>query len=169
MVNLLIDNVVNETLKYLESMPKERRKEIGQFFTSTETAQYMATMLEKPKKKALSILDPGAGSGILSAALVDRLQCEDSVSSISLTCYETSEDILPILKTNLQFMKNNSKKPLNYKIIEENYITAQATDFNQGLDATVKYDWINRKSTVYEDSKGCRRGLSYACCVLWCT
>lgn len=145
MIDLLIDNVVNETLKYLEGMPKARRKEIGQFFTSLETAQYMATMFEKPQKAELSILDPGAGSGILSAALLDRLQSEDNVSRVSLTCYETNEDILPILKANLEFMQNNSKKPLEYKIIEENYITSQDADFNQGLDATVnpiKYDWI---------------------------
>ncbi len=145
MENLLIDNVLCATLKYLEGMPKEKRKLIGQFFTSVETAQFMAIMFEKPKKKELSILDPGAGSGILSAAVIDRLQDEDSVCSISLTCYETSEDILPILKTNLQFMKDNSKKPLQYKIMEENYITSQDADFNQGLEASVnpvKYDWI---------------------------
>ena len=145
MIDLLIDNVVNATLTYLEGMPKAKRKEIGQFFTSLETAQYMATMFEKPKKKELSLLDPGAGSGILSAAVIDRLQEEDTVERINLTCYETNEDILPILRSNLEFMKNNSTKPLEYKVIEENYITSQTADFNQGLDATVnpvKYDWV---------------------------
>lgn len=145
MEHTLITNVVEATLKYLESMPKDKRKAIGQFFTSTETAQYMATMYGEPKCKDLSILDPGAGSGILSAAVVDRLQNEDSVDSISLTCYETSEDILPILKTNLQFIQAYSKKPLKYEVIEKNYITTQGADFTQALDARAnpaKYDWV---------------------------
>jgi len=145
MIELLITNVVDATLTYLENMPKEKRKEIGQFFTSLETAQYMASMFDIPNKKELLILDPGSGSGILSAALIDRLQNEDSVERISLTCYETSEDILPILKANLEFMQNNSKKPLEYKVIEENYITSQTDDFNEDLCANanpVKYDFI---------------------------
>lgn len=145
MMNLLIDNVVDATLKYLEGMPKARRKEIGQFFTSTETAQYMATMFNAPNKSDISILDPGAGSAILSAAVIDRLQNEDNIRSISLTCYETNEDVLPILRANLEFMKNNSKKPLEYRVIEENYIISQTDDFNNDLlTATnpVKYDLI---------------------------
>ncbi len=145
MENTLITNVVETTLKYLEGMPKEKRKAIGQFFTSTETAQYMATMFDAPMKKELSILDPGAGSGILSAALVDRLQDEDNVERIILTCYETSEDILPILKANLQYIQEHSRKPLDYKIIEENYITSQKADFNEELFASAnpaKYDLI---------------------------
>ncbi len=145
MQNLLIDYVIQTTLNYLEGMPKGKRKLIGQFFTSVETAQYMATMFEKPKKDTLRILDAGAGSGILSAALIDRLQCEDSVKYIKLTCYETSEEILQVLKTNLQFLKENSMKSLEYEIIEENYITSQVVDFNEEINAStdpIKYDWV---------------------------
>ena len=72
----LIDNVFEGTLKYLEDMPKTKRKEIGQFFTSVETARYMASMFAVPCKEELTILDAGAGSGILTAAVVDRLQNE---------------------------------------------------------------------------------------------
>ncbi len=145
MENTLITNVAESTLKYLDGMPKEKRKVIGQFFTSTETAQYMASMFKKPNKSQLSILDPGAGSGILSAALVDRLQSEDAVKCIQLTCYENNEDILPLLKSNLQLIKANSKKPLYFQVIEENYITSQNADFNQtlaGATNPVKYDWV---------------------------
>ena len=56
----LMSYVVENTLKYIQTMPKERRKLIGQFFTSAETAQFMAEMFSKPKKEFLSILDPGA-------------------------------------------------------------------------------------------------------------
>ena len=140
----LIDNVFEGTLKYLEDMPKTKRKEIGQFFTSVETARYMASMFAVPCKEELTILDAGAGSGILTAAVVDRLQNEQ-VKHIKVVCYETSEDVLPILKANLSYLKENSAIPIDFEIREENYITTQSDDFNSNMfenpDAP-KYDWI---------------------------
>lgn len=142
---LLIDKIFEETIKYLEDMPKSKRKEIGQFFTSVETAKYMASMFEKPCKSNISLLDAGAGSGILTAAVIDRLQNDDTVKYVKITCYETSEDVLPILKKNLEYLKNNTSISLDYEIIEENYITSQGNDFNENLLASSnppKYDWI---------------------------
>ena len=56
-------------------MPKKQRKAYGQFFTSKETARFMAGLFSMPANKTeISILDPGAGSGILSASLIERLQ-----------------------------------------------------------------------------------------------
>lgn len=128
----LINTVFNESLNYLEKMPKTKRKAIGQFFTSAETAIYMASMFSCPKKENLSILDPGSGSGILTAAVVDRLQneCIPLVKHIQITCYETSKDVLPILKKNLEYIKKSSSILVDYEVIEENYITSQSNDFN---------------------------------------
>lgn len=141
----LIDNVFEETLKYLACMPKTKRKIIGQFFTSVETARYMASMFSAPKKDTLTIVDPGSGSGILAAAAVDRLQNDPIVKHIHITCYETSKDVLPILKSNLSYIKANSATPLKYSIVEENYITSQSDDFNGTMMANstpAKYDWV---------------------------
>ena len=140
----LIDTVFEESLKYLDEMPKAKRKEIGQFFTSVETARYMASMFDSPKKQDITVLDAGAGSGILTAAAVERLQTEN-VSHIKVVCYETSEDVLPMLKSNLSFLKEKSVVPLDYEIKEENYITTQSSDFNESMFSNpdaVKYDWI---------------------------
>lgn len=141
----LIDNVFEETLKYLEQMPKTKRKAIGQFFTSVETARYMASMFVAPQKSDLSILDPGSGSGILTAAIIDRLQNDSVVKHIKVTCYETSEDVLPILRNNLEYIKQKSVIPVDYEIVEQNYITSQSDDFNGTLMANPtppKYDWV---------------------------
>lgn len=145
MENSLIDSVFEETLKYLEGMPKSKRKEIGQFFTSVETARYMASMFSAPIKSELSVLDAGAGSGILTAAVVERLQNEPTVKHIHITCYETNENVLPMLKGNLNYLKESSQVPIDYEIKEENYITSQSDDFNSTVFANpnpVKYDWI---------------------------
>lgn len=145
MKNSLIDSVFEETLKYLEGMPKSKRKEIGQFFTSVKTARYMASMFSAPIKSELSVLDAGAGSGILTAAVVERLQNEPTIEHIHITCYETNENVLPILKDNLNYLKESSQVPIDYEIKEENYITSQSDDFNSTIFANPnpkKYDWI---------------------------
>ena len=145
MKSSLIDSVFEETLKYLECMPKSKRKEIGQFFTSVETARYMASMFSTPTKSEITILDAGAGSGILTAAVVDRLQNEPIIKHIHITCYETNENVLPMLKGNLNYLQENSQIPLDYVIKEENYITSQSDDFNLTIFASktpIKYDWI---------------------------
>ena len=137
----LIDNVCEESLKYLEQMPKATRKAIGQFFTSPETAIYMASMFATPNKEKLSILDPGAGSGILTAALVERLQSDTTLKHITVTCYETSQDVLPILEKNLEYIKCHSRIAVDYEIITENYITTQGQAFQNGKPGKV-YDLI---------------------------
>lgn len=38
----LLDRVVESTTEYIETMPKTLRKKYGQFFTSKETAVFMA-------------------------------------------------------------------------------------------------------------------------------
>jgi len=63
----MLEYVSKNTIEYTKTQPKEKRKAFGQFFTSKETARFMASLLLIPDKSEISILDPGAGSGILSA------------------------------------------------------------------------------------------------------
>ena len=68
-------------------MPKEQRKQYGQFFTNKKVATFMASLFTIPYYAShLDILDPGAGTGILSAALLERLD-KTSIKSVTLTCY----------------------------------------------------------------------------------
>lgn len=141
----IIDHVFQETLQYLETMPKDKRKAIGQFFTSVETARYMASMFSEPQISEISILDPGSGSGLLTAAVIDRLQKNSIIQKIRITCYENSNDVLPLLKKNLVFIQQHSNIPVEYTIIEQNYITYQSDDFNSTFMANpnpVKFDWV---------------------------
>lgn len=51
------------------------KEKIWSVFTSKETAVFMAELFDVPVNKTrLQILDAGAGSGILSIALIERLQ-----------------------------------------------------------------------------------------------
>ena len=139
----MLDYILEQTDEYLQSMDKVQRKKIGQFFTSKETAEFMASIFTT-KKKHLEILDPGAGSGILSAALIDKLQ-NTCIESINLTLYENDENVLPILHNNIKYISEKSNININYKIIEKNYILDNEDDFNSTLLAHKdihRYDFI---------------------------
>lgn len=109
----------------MSSVPKQERKKYGQFFTNETTAIFMASLfnfdLSKPN---ISILDAGAGTGILSTAVIDRLICEGYNGKIHLTCYETDKLVLPLLELNLELL--SSKYGIDYTIIHKNYITSQS-------------------------------------------
>ena len=46
MANDILDAIILNTRHFLEEMPKSERKKKGQFFTSRETAVFMASLFE---------------------------------------------------------------------------------------------------------------------------
>lgn len=141
----MLDTIIERTNQYIESMPKKERKKYGQFFTSKETARFMASLYETPKgKEKISILDAGAGTGILSCALIERLNQINTIKKIELVCYENDNNVLELLQENLDYMKKSCKK-LEFEIIAENYITSQYLDFNHRMGESTnprKYDLV---------------------------
>lgn len=142
----MLEKIIELTNLYIETIPKKERKKYGQFFTSMETARFMANLFEIPtNKECVSILDAGAGSGILSCAFIERLGKYDTVKEIELTCYENDANILGLLKDNLEYCKKHSSKILKYTIQTENYITSQYLDFNHMIGRNLnpcKYDYV---------------------------
>lgn len=141
-----IDPVCKATAEYIRRMPKEQRKKYGQFFTSKETALFMAELFSIPQDhKKLTVLDPGAGSGILSAALLERIEEDASVEAAELVCYENDPNIVELLHTNLEWISTHTSKQFAYKIISDNYILSQTQDYNcmfGANSAADKYDMI---------------------------
>ena len=79
----MLEKIIEKTNQYIEAMPKKERKKYGQFFTSMETAQFMASMFVIPEKQEIiSVLDAGAGSGILSCAMIEMLEKIDEIKEI---------------------------------------------------------------------------------------
>lgn len=132
----LLNHAVEVTNSFISRMPKSKRKKYGQFFTSKETAVFMAALFAVPKDRStISILDPGAGSGILSIALIERLASIDSVDKIHLVCYENDQSIVDLLRSNLEWACNQICKQVTYTIIEDNYILRQSVEYNGLLGA----------------------------------
>lgn len=128
-----LKKAISRTNEFINDYPKSERKKIGQFFTGEKTAKYMASLLSIPKQDSLVILDPGSGSGILSIALLELIETKPWVNCVKLICFETDENVIPILRDNLEMVKENCSFLLEYCIKTENYITSQAAAFEHTL------------------------------------
>ena len=143
--------VSKETNIFLNSISKNDMKKIGQFFTDVNVAKFMA-QLYNPDKKHLNILDPGSGSGILSAAIVSELE-NTKIQSINLTLYENDSEILPLLHNNIKYISENTHINLNYKINEENYILNNTFDIKSKEFCKKEYDFIIANPPYFKISK----------------
>lgn len=121
---MLLGDIQRATQDFVAHMPKTKRKQYGQFFTTVPTAQYMSSLFHvDTNKSALRILDAGAGSGVLSASLIISIRDKGYKGAITLVCYENDVNIIPILRNNLELLKQRYK--ISYVLLEENYITSQ--------------------------------------------
>ena len=140
----MLNIICQKTNDFISEMPKTLRKGYGQFFTSVETARFMASLFDLTSlKKSVSILDAGAGSGILAISIAERILRQDSSIKVEIVCYENDSHVLPLLRSNLELVKKEYKR-LSYEIIEDNYILSQRDSFNGDLFASEskKYDLI---------------------------
>jgi adenine-specific DNA-methyltransferase len=142
----LIDYAIYATNEYVDKMPKSLRKAYGQFFTSKETATFMAELFDVPTNKTeLKVLDAGAGSGILSIALLERLQLFPWLQQVHLVCYENDPNIIELLRSNLEWAGKKSKIEFDYELRTDNYILDQMLEYNEMLGANpnpIKYDMV---------------------------
>ena len=74
------------------------RSAIGQFLTAAPIARFMASLFERDAP-VVRILDPGAGTGALFAALTERLISRPHrPRSIEVLAYETDQNIVSHLE-----------------------------------------------------------------------
>ncbi len=100
---------------------------LGRFFTKRETAAHLARSFRfEERKNELTVLDPGAGTGILSAALLETVCRGRAALSVRLVCYENDSSYLPMLKNNLERLRRRARREWGVKVVwevrEENFL-----------------------------------------------
>ena len=131
---MTLEQAYAKTAAFVESIPKKERKRYGQFFTSKKSASFMASLFTPDNNKtALSILDAGAGTGLLTVALVERLREKGYSGHIIVTCYETDEKVLPTLTANMQQLAE--RYSIEFTIRTENYLL-------ENEQQTQQYDYV---------------------------
>lgn len=124
--NALLAKVEQIRIQYLAQSLLTNRKKHSQFFTPLETASFLSSLALESDKNEIRILDPGAGSGILVAALIDQIiGTQKNVRSIDVITVEIDSLLNPHLTASLNeclnYCKLNNVK-FSYKIINGDFL-----------------------------------------------
>ena len=135
MLNLAVRN----TNKLIREKSKSDNVRLGRLFTKKDTARLMASMIKADEKKTVyTILDPGAGSGILSAAAIEEIckKCPQA-KQIFITCYENDPLYIPLLRDNLERIRKKCRHDYGVKlyitVYEENYLIDSKSHYTVAL------------------------------------
>lgn len=118
-----------------ESAARRRQEELGQFFTPSPVADFMASLFG-PLPQVVRLLDAGAGAGALTAALVSRL-CEkrNGVRTIEATIYELD----PLIQDALSETMQDCQRRCADTGIQFNF-TIHAADFIQEMSLRLAHN-----------------------------
>ncbi len=107
------------------------KKDFGQYFTPYAIAEFMASLFPVSSSD-LNILDPGAGIGILSCALLNRIQKEKwNNPSIKLSAYDIDTEVLGNLTQILIEQKKNFTN-FDFKIFNADFLEKTSFEYSFG-------------------------------------
>lgn len=101
------------------------KKNRGQFFTPLPISKFMSSLSGVIKKEAISILDPGCGSGILSCSLIEHLTETSTIKDVVLTAFETDLALIPFTECVLSYLESWCSVHnihLSYSIYQNDFI-----------------------------------------------
>ncbi|ASJ51922.1 BsuBI/PstI family type II restriction endonuclease [Bacillus cereus] len=166
MSNKLIEG--NDLLRFVEKASihineisaATEKKEKGQYFTSSSIAEFMAERINITKD-TIKILDPGSGTGMLTAAFVARIIKEGRKNvHLEIDLFENDGKVLPFLYDTMELCKNLMEKQgnkLSYKIHEEDFILVHSRLFESSLfdeeKLNKKYDLVISNPPYYKLNK----------------
>ena len=142
-------------LSLFDLKSRSQSKELGQFFTESKTADYMASMLHSVGNVELvKILDAGAGEGILTTSAAYRC-FELGNRRIHAVLFEIDKDILLVLEENMDrlaeiFIKKGGK--FSYEIRNEDFILSRPNKHEHRFHLSIinpPYFKYNSKESLY--------------------
>ena len=135
----MLSLAVRNTNKLIREKSKSENIRLGRLFTKKDTARLMADMLNLDEKKTVyTILDPGAGTGILAAAAIEAV-CKKCplAKQIFITCYENDPVFIPMLENNLERIRKKCRHDYGVKlyvtVYAENYLTESKNHYTVAL------------------------------------
>ena len=139
----MLNMAVRNTKKLIREKSREQNIRIGRFFTKKGSAALMSVMCRAADTETVSILDPGAGTGILSAALIERLcMAKNPPKVIELTCFENDAMMLPMLEYNLVRLRRRARHDYGVKLIitlrTENFILSAQDEVGGSFDYVIQ-------------------------------
>ncbi len=114
---------------YSASVLPASKKQLGQYFTPVEVADFMAAQL-LPRNETTRLIDPGAGTGILACAACEYLASQKQrPPQLMLNVYEIDPNLTVILEKTLSYLAEYLTKKniiFEFKINVEDFILKYA-------------------------------------------
>ena len=105
----LREQMEQRRLIHANETPVATKQELGQYFTPGHIADFMASFFPRNDGGDVRILDPGAGIGILSCALAERIAAERwDVGSLAVKAFEIDHSLVGQLQENLESALSSS-------------------------------------------------------------
>ncbi|MDZ4159121.1 MAG: hypothetical protein U1B80_04950, partial [Anaerolineaceae bacterium] len=124
---IFLDQIDIIRTDFQKSLNKERQSEMGQFLTRPSIARMMASMFTFYPKE-ISLVDPGAGVGSLSAAFISNaVQAYPRPDNISITAFELDSQLVKGLEITLNRCKQLCSQyniNLQFDIRQEDFISS---------------------------------------------
>jgi len=109
---------------YSDSLRAKDKKPEGQFFTPKQVSLFMAELFDINRDK-ITLLDPGAGTGVLSAAFCEKLLRTGRPVSLTIDAFENDPEIIPLLKRVLQECKKDLEEKgskVEFNVLAKDFI-----------------------------------------------
>jgi len=138
---MIIATKQSEYERTFVALGQDRRHELGQFLTPHPVADFMASLFET-RWQDVDLLDAGAGSGALSAALVTRLcVTRHKPKRISVTACELDEVLIESLHETLRGCGQECERAgiqFSATVLNEDFIAAAVPKVRSDLFASRK-------------------------------
>jgi adenine-specific DNA-methyltransferase len=111
-------------IKANSELNPEVKSKLGQFFTPYPISLYMTSLFKRIEGN-ISLLDPGCGSGSLTAAFVDESLRRRKISSINIHAFDIDSAIQPFIGETLSLCIEKSEKhgvSINVNFILDDFI-----------------------------------------------
>lgn len=156
----LLDYAERLSELYAGSSDARVRKLKGQFFTPKQVGAFMAGLFEVPRG-TVRLLDPGAGTGVLTAAFCERLLSSDEIVDLTVDVYENEPAFLPFLEAVMKSCKEELEErehSFGFNIYVRDFILSNSryfrkTDLLRGGEKSVLYDFVISNPPYYKLNK----------------
>lgn len=141
---------IDETRQSFSNSTDETHKaKLGQYFTPSSIAVFMASLFDLDKSSNYKILDPGAGIGSLSSALLTRSIDHNTTIKHTVTAIEYDANLVESLKEHLNKFTNS------HLIVNDNFIDWAKSQLNahDSYDLAILNPPYKKLSSISNDKK----------------
>lgn len=140
-VEELLEFAEAKRIESLSAINVQTQSILGQFFTPIAAAKLIASLPVIPVASSVRILDPGAGSGVLSAAIISRVLAQCPEMSVNLVAVERDCNVFPYLQATLDECVRVGAGRVRCQAVLGDFIT-DYTGLNKKYDLDDAFDLV---------------------------